>query len=175
MVDSSDDVSETEFRYIKQTLIKISKMLHNYRHSRMGVVSYGTRISDVIHLSNNASVMSRSIQMLKASGGSNKPYLGILAGRASFSDDISDSTNKIIVFIASGLQQYTKPTSQQAKMAREEGINVMTIGFGVGAVRHDLEEVASRRSMVYTYDRAAKIYENADKLPLYMCKGNYDY
>ncbi|CAG2219011.1 Protein PIF [Mytilus edulis] len=170
VVDSSDDVSETEFRYIKQTLIKISKMLQNYRHSRMGVVSYGTRISDVIHLSNNASVMSRSIQMLKASGGSNKPYLGILAGRASFSDDISDSTKKIIVFIASGLQQYTKPTSQQAKMAREEGINVMTIGFGEGAVRHDLEEVASRRSMVYIYDRAAKIYENADKLPLYMCK-----
>ncbi|XP_063402219.1 uncharacterized protein LOC134686483 [Mytilus trossulus] len=170
VVDSSDDVSKTEFRYIKQTLVRISKMLQEYRHSRMGVVSYGTRISDVIHLSNNASVMSRSIQMLKASGGSNKPYLGILAGRASFSDEISDSTKKIIVFIASGLQQYTKPTSQQAKMAREEGINVMTIGFGDGAVKHDLKEVASRRSMVYTYDGAAKIYENAEKIPLYICK-----
>ncbi|XP_052090221.1 protein PIF-like [Mytilus californianus] len=170
VVDSSDDVSEKEFRYIKQTLIKISKMLQDYRQMRMGVVSYGSRISDVIHLSNNASVMSRSIQTIKTSKGSNKPYLGILAGRGAFSDDIPDSTKKVIVFIASGLQQYTKPTSQQAKMAREEEINVMTIGYGEGAVRHDFEEVATRRSMVYTYNRAGKVYENADKLPLYICK-----
>lgn len=171
VVDSSDDVSEMEFRYTKQTLLKLSNILQNKFKSRVGVVWYGSRIADTIPLSNNISFISSAIKTSSKEGGPNKPYLGILAGRADLSMLSSEITTKVMVFLASGLQQYTLPASQQSSLAKDDGIKIVAIGYGDGAIVSDLEDIASSDSFVLKYDQASAMYADAANLPSVICKG----
>jgi hypothetical protein len=51
----------------------------------------------------------------------------------------------------------------------------MTIGYGDGAVLADLEDIASRNSMVYKYETATGLLDNADKVSSYICRGLFIY
>jgi peroxiredoxin family protein len=71
-----------------------------------------------------------------------------LTTACAFSRSESSDGSNVMVFIASGLQQFAKPAAQQSRLAKRDGIRVMTIGYGDGAVLADLEDIASRNSMV---------------------------
>lgn len=172
VVDSSDDVEFVEFQSIQQTVDKLATILITENNNvRIGVIVYGSRITDVIPLSNNATEITKSVLTMVPSTGPNKPYLGILAGRGAFSRSESSDVSKVMVFIASGLQQFAKPAAQQSRLAKRDGIRVMTIGYGDGAVQADIEDIASRNSMVYKYESATDVLDNADKVSSYICKG----
>lgn len=176
VVDSSDDVEFVEFQSIQQTVDKLATILITENNNvRIGVIVYGSRITDVIPLSNNATEITKSVLTMVPSTGPNKPYLGILAGRGAFSRSGSSDVSKVIVFMASGLQQFVKPAAQQSRLAKRDGIRVMTIGYGDGAVEVDLEDIASRNSMVYKYESATDVLDNADKVSSYICKGLFIY
>lgn len=171
VVDSSDDVSESEFLSVKHTLLKLSSFLQKGISNRAGIVWYGSRISDTVPLTSNASVLANEINFSPKVGGPNKPYLGILAGRADLPSVTSDGNTKVIVFLASGLQQYTLPTSQQASFAKADGIKIVAIGYGDGAVVNDLQEIASSNRLVLRYDQAADMIEDVDNLLSVICRG----
>jgi hypothetical protein len=176
VVDSSDDVEFVEFQSIQQAVVRLSTiLLIENNNVRIGVIVYGSRITDVIPLTNNVTEITRSFPTMVPSTGPNKPYLGILAGRGAFSRSESSDGSNVMVFIASGLQQFAKPTAQQSRLAKRNGIRVMTIGYGDGAVLADLEDIASRNSMAYKYETATGLLDNADKVSSYICRGLFIY
>lgn len=176
VVDSSDDVEFVEFQSIQQAVVRLSTiLLIENNNVRIGVIVYGSRITDVIPLTNNVTEITRSVPTMVPSTGPNKPYLGILAGRGAFSRSESSDGSNVMVFIASGLQQFAKPAAQQSRLAKRDGIRVMTIGYGDGAVLADLEDIASRNSMVYKYETATGLLDNADKVSSYICRGLFIY
>ena len=176
VVDSSDDVEFVEFQSIQQAVVRLSTiLLIENNNVRIGVIVYGSRITDVIPLTNNVTEITRSVPTMVPSTGPNKPYLGILAGRGAFSRSESSDGSNVMVFIASGFQQFAKPAAQQSRLAKRDGIRVMTIGYGDGAVLADLEDIASRNSMVYKYETATGLLDNADKVSSYICRGLFIY
>ena len=172
VIDSSDDVTDTEFQFVKHTLAKLTPaVLGSNNNVRIGAVVYGSRITKMISLSNNATSLVRSFQEITPSKGHNKPYLGILAGRGAFLSSIG--TIKVIAFVASGFQQYTKLAAEQAMLAKRDGIRVVGIGYGDLALKEDFTEVSSTRYMVSIYKNAVELYEKAEKLPSDICRGEY--
>jgi hypothetical protein len=84
------------------------------------------------------------------------PILTLLFSISRIVDNLTTACcngSNVMVFIASGFQQFAKPAAQQSLLAKRDGIRVMTIGYGDGAVLADLEDIASRDSMVSTCNK----------------------
>ena len=173
-MDGSDDVSDVEFEKLKRVLLMLVRGLSvDESQTRLGIVIYGSKPGDVIPLSGDRMELARAVRRVKKIGGPSKPYLGLKEARDMYTSRARYRVPKVCMNLGRGISSSAyRKTSDEAELARDDGIKVLSMGLGATIDPDEVESIAWSKGQAYVFGDEDDLMLKVREIPDYVCGGN---
>ncbi|XP_064618318.1 collagen alpha-3(VI) chain-like [Liolophura sinensis] len=158
MVDGSDSMVDINFEQEKDFVLSIvdSLYLNPADGIRVGGLAFSSRVQGIpLRPFLNVSEFRREFGRLVHDQESTFTHLGIQYAREVFRQQARQGVPRVLIILTDGLSRRPELTEQEAALAKQEGITVITVGIGSGnrdvgeRAIQELERIASSTDFVY--------------------------
>ncbi|KAK7099346.1 collagen alpha-4(VI) chain-like isoform X2 [Littorina saxatilis] len=144
VVDGSNSVNPFNFRLIVESLRSaVTSLTMGPGNTRVGVVTYGTGLSEQIPMTTNKAALLASINGLLWPDGGTDTYVGIDWAKNQLNANIRSGVPQVIVVLTDGQSSYVNMTMASANAAKTDGITFYAVGVGVLVDREELDNIAA--------------------------------
>ncbi|XP_050409412.1 protein PIF [Patella vulgata] len=132
VLDGSHSISDDDFLNIKESLARFALALgiDGTSDLKLGVVVYGSNVSEVIPLSNDAVYLIQKINNITHPNGETYTHLGIRNMADMFLNDGNSELPQFGIVITDGASNFTNETAEEAQSAKDDGVIMFAIGVG---------------------------------------------
>ncbi|XP_053387288.1 protein PIF-like [Mercenaria mercenaria] len=178
VIDGSDSLSDADFAASKAFIIQVLRAFAVEKDRiHVGANVFGTDVYDRIELMGPTldfkmkyRLFEKRIETLQRTRSGTATFKAIQEMRKEFADRGRDDVTKVGIVITDGKSVNINATAQQARAARDEGINMIAIGVGDNIFRPELYNIASSPTSVYETDQIMGVVKTIqDAVKEYIC------
>ncbi|XP_061193419.1 protein PIF-like [Saccostrea echinata] len=168
ILPGSDDVTIPHFQTLKRVVMLLLRgMSIDESETRLGVVTYGSKLGTAIPLSGNRMLMGKSLMKLQKIGGSSKPMIGLEKAKNLLTSNKRYAVPQVAVLLYKNVtKEVQAETREVAEEMSEQNIRVISIGIG----SDDFADLAWTKEQAYRFDTIETLFSTIRQIPQYICK-----
>ena len=156
VIDCSGSMSGDRIRDAKKAAIRFLDAIDLNVH-RVGLVSFGDPEAHIrMELTQNFELLRQAIEGLDAAWGGTPMDKAITLTRDRVFDDSGDGNN-VLVLLTDGAPNNRSKTMREAELAKQQDIQIVTIGVGVGVDSEYLKQIASTPDDYYFVEESVQL------------------
>jgi len=160
LIDVSYSMDGSPIRQAREATHKLVHEIIDLKTHQLGIVSFGSRVKEVCPLTSDQERLAQGIDGLTVYGGTEMAgaiRMGAAALRGS-------KRRKVLLLVTDGDPNNRRSTDDEARKAKQEGVDIITIAVGAGADQQYLAQLASKIDFAFsikTMDQLGKIFRTA--------------
>ncbi|XP_061187687.1 uncharacterized protein LOC133195743 [Saccostrea echinata] len=170
VIDGSDSISAENFEKLRVSVARMVDSFHiGSGQTRMGIVVYSKDVALSVPLSDDPVYLRKEALGMPHPREGTNTHLGIEAMVKEFRTRGRPGVPKAGVVVTDGISKDEAATQQWAKTARDEGINMFSVGIGRYTEPKELEGIASAPNQAINVDSFDELLAILQKLVQLVC------
>ncbi|XP_020904882.1 collagen alpha-1(XII) chain [Exaiptasia diaphana] len=172
LLDGSSSIGSNDFIKLKDFIIKVVQYFRvSSQESRIGVVRYSDNASIELSFTDLQIISSieKKIRNIPYLGGNTYTNTGLDKSLILFTANGRGHVHRVVIVINDGKSSKGEAAIQSAKKLKDNGIRILSLGFGTSFSLLELQQIATSADHAHTYPNAVSMLNSATSVGEAVC------